>query len=63
MNKTIIGKQPEILIDVCPRGDGLWFDSGEVTGLVKQVADKTLAKEGSQQRVLGFLEEVFKAQE
>lgn len=63
MKKTIIGKQPKILIDICPRGDGLWFDSGEVTGLVKQVADKTLTKEDSQQQVLGFLGEVFKTQE
>jgi Zn-finger nucleic acid-binding protein len=63
MKKTIIGKQPEILIDVCQWGDGLWFDSGEVTSLIKQIADRTPAKDDSQQQVLGFLEEVFKAQE
>jgi Zn-finger nucleic acid-binding protein len=63
MKKTIIGKQPEILIDVCQRGDGLWFDSGEVASLVKQVAGKMPAKEDSQQQTLGFLGEVFKAHE
>ena len=63
MNKTIIGKQPEILIDVCWRGDGLWFDRDEVASLVKYVADKTSTKEDSQQQVLGFLGEVFKLQE
>ena len=63
MKKTIIGNQPEILIDVCRRGDGLWFDSGEVTSLVKQVADKTPAKEDSQHQILDFLGQVFKAQE
>jgi Zn-finger nucleic acid-binding protein len=61
MKKTIIGRQPEILIDVCQRGDGLWFDSGEVISLIKQVVDKTPAKEDAQQQILGFLGEVFKA--
>ena len=63
MKKTIIDKQPEILIDVCQRGDGLWFDSGEVISLIKQIANKTPAKEDAQQQILGFLGEVFKAQE
>ncbi len=61
MKKTIIGRQPEIIIDVCQRGDGLWFDSGEVISLIKQVVDKTPAKEDAQQQILGFLGEVFKA--
>ena len=63
MKKTIIGRQPEVLIDVCQRGDGLWFDSGEVISLIKRIADKTPAKEDAQQQILGFLGEVFKAQE
>jgi Zn-finger nucleic acid-binding protein len=61
MKKTIISRQPEIIIDVCQRGDGLWFDSGEVISLIKQVVDKTPAKEDAQQQILGFLGEVFKA--
>ncbi len=31
MQKIIVGKsQPALLIDKCAKGDGLWFDSGEL---------------------------------
>lgn len=63
MKKTTIGKEPEILIDACSQGDGLWFDGGEVNHLIKQIAGKQPAKAGSQQQVLEFLGEVFKAGE
>lgn len=63
MKKTTIGEEPQILIDVCPRGEGLWFDGGEVSHLIKQIAGKQPAKAGSQQQVLEFLGEVFKAGE
>ena len=62
MKKATIGKQPEILIDVCQRGDGLWFDSGEITSLIKQISDKKPERVDMQQQVLGFLGDVFKAQ-
>lgn len=63
MKKATIGRQPEVLIDVCPRGDGLWFDGGEVTELIKHLA-KEPSKEGdSQQQAIAFLGDVFKAQE
>jgi len=26
-----LGEDPKVLLDVCPRQDGIWFDSGEVT--------------------------------
>ena len=61
MKKTTIGKESEILIDACTQGDGLWFDGGEVSHLIKQIATKQPAKTGSQQQVLEFLGEVFKA--
>ncbi|MCK4262673.1 MAG: zf-TFIIB domain-containing protein, partial [Dehalococcoidia bacterium] len=38
MKKAIVGQEPEILIDVCRQGDGLWFDGGELGQLVKQMA-------------------------
>lgn len=63
MKKTSIGKEPEILIDACSQGEGLWFDGGEVGHLIKQIARKKPAKTGSQQQVLEFLGEVFKAGE
>lgn len=62
MKKTTIGRQPEIFIDICRRGDGLWFDGGEVTSLIKQLTEKTPLKQDSQQQILGFLGETFKAQ-
>ena len=63
MRKTTIGKQPEILIDVCQQGEGLWFDGGEVGQLISQLADKPSEKADSQGRVISFLGEVFKARE
>ena len=55
MRKATVGHDPEVIIDVCPRGDGLWFDSGEVGLLIKQLPDKS----DSQGRVINFLGEVF----
>jgi Zn-finger nucleic acid-binding protein len=62
MRETPIG-HPAIYIDVCRRGDGLWFDGGEVYQLLKQLVDKTKAGEGAEQRIVAFLGEVFKPEE
>ena len=61
MKKTGIGRKPQLIIDVCQQGDGLWFDGGEVAQLVKQLPAKTTAGD-SQQKVLAFLAEVFRAE-
>jgi Zn-finger nucleic acid-binding protein len=61
MKKAHIGR-PAVLIDVCPRGDGLWFDGGEVRQVIKQCAKKAGAKAGSEERVLRFLGDTFKAE-
>jgi len=61
MKKTTIGQQPEIVIDVCRQGDGLWFDGGEVGRLMEQLVGKPLEKLGSGQQIIAFLREVFKA--
>ena len=63
MKKTIVGQEPEIFIDVCQQGDGLWFDGGELGQLIKQLAAKPSGKAGSQQQVISFLGEVFQAWE
>jgi hypothetical protein len=63
MKKTTIGEEAVILIDACQRGDGLWFDGGELTQLLKQLVKKPLGGPGSQQQVLAFLGEVFAVQE
>jgi Zn-finger nucleic acid-binding protein len=51
MDKMIIGREPEVLIDSCPRGDGLWFDGGELDELIGQLGDTT----GAGGRVASFL--------
>jgi Zn-finger nucleic acid-binding protein len=62
MKKVHIGKEPKVLIDVCSRGDGLWFDGGEVHQIIEQCARKPGAKAGSEERVLSFLGNTFKAE-
>jgi len=61
MKKTTVGQQPEVLIDVCKLGDGLWFDGGEVMQMVRQLAEKQPAKQGLHGQAISFLGEVFKA--
>lgn len=62
MKETAIG-QPSINIDVCRRGDGLWFDGGELQALLKQLANKPPAGGSSEQPIIAFLGEVFKVLE
>jgi Zn-finger nucleic acid-binding protein len=61
MKKTAIGEQPEILIDICRDGHGLWFDGGEVAQLIRHVAGEHPPKRDSKGQVISFLEEVFEA--
>jgi Zn-finger nucleic acid-binding protein len=35
MDKVDVGNEkPTLLIDMCPKGDGLWFDSGELNEII-----------------------------
>jgi Zn-finger nucleic acid-binding protein len=35
MTKALVGRaKPSLLIDTCRRGDGLWFDRGELPGVI-----------------------------
>ena len=61
MKKVDLGHAPELLIDVCPQGDGLWFDGGEVHEIIKQCAQKASAESCAENRVFTFLGETFKA--
>ena len=61
MKKKSIGEEPRLLIDMCGRGDGLWFDGGEINQLINQMAGGTKAARKSGNEVISFLEEVFKA--
>jgi len=60
MRDVAIG-EPAIIIDVCKRGQGLWFDGGEVHQLLTQLAAKTSSGEGASQQVLAFLGDTFQA--
>jgi Zn-finger nucleic acid-binding protein len=55
MKKATVGHEPEVLIDACNRGDGLWFDAGEVKQLITQIPKEA----DSQGRIITFLGEVF----
>ncbi len=60
MKKTAIGHEPQMVVDACRQGDGLWFDGGEVSRLMRQV--KVPEEPSSQQEIITFLQEVFKSQ-
>jgi Zn-finger nucleic acid-binding protein len=35
MEHIVVGEEkPTLLIDRCPKGDGLWFDNGELNGII-----------------------------
>ena len=63
MRKTNLGGQPELIVDLCSREDGIWFDGGEVAQLIKQLAQGQVDRERPQQKLMNFLGEVFQAQE
>ena len=63
MKKATVAHEPEVLIDACPLGDGLWFDSGEVGQLITQLPDKPSEKSASQGRVITFLGEALRARD
>jgi Zn-finger nucleic acid-binding protein len=60
MRDVAIG-DPLIIIDLCRRGQGIWFDGGEVQQLLTQLAAKKAPGEGASQRVMAFLGDTFKA--
>ena len=61
MKKVGIGHEPEVVIDVCPREEGLWFDGGEVGEVIKHLLDKHAAEGDAEEKVVEFLGEAFKA--
>jgi hypothetical protein len=59
MKKVNVGEGRGILIDTCWRGDGIWFDGGEVDQVVNLLAGKTHA--GGHGHVFNFVKEVLQA--
>jgi Zn-finger nucleic acid-binding protein len=59
MRKVLIGPARRILIDACPEGDGIWFDTDEVARLLQEVGGPDGA--GLPERALAFLGRVFQS--
>jgi Zn-finger nucleic acid-binding protein len=54
MRKIVVGEsQPTLLIDKCAKGDGLWFDSGEL----HDIFDRAQLDQGS--RIRNLLADMF----
>lgn len=58
MKKVWMGKGQAVLIDSCPQGDGLWFDSGE---LQKVIHGTEMSGTPPLTGVLPFVGEAFRA--
>ena len=61
MRKSTIGEQPKVLVDACKRGDGLWFDGGELDDLLTQLASGPLEGPDVEKKISAFLGDMFKA--
>ncbi len=51
--------EPAINIDICRRGDGIWFDGGELQLLLKQFVPGPKANQEAIQQITAFLGETF----
>ena len=60
MKKVNTGNGRGVLIDACGRGDGIWFDGGEVDQVVLILAERSHPGAGHG-HVFSFMKEVLKA--
>jgi Zn-finger nucleic acid-binding protein len=58
MKKTHVDEGKSIIVDVCGKGDGIWFDKGEVQGLVNKLAGKSSNKSAASS-LLSFVGDMF----
>lgn len=63
MRKVAAGSTPEVLVDICSRGHGVWFDGGEIGQVLGQLAGAGSGAADKQVKVIAFLGEVFQARE
>ncbi|MCX5999288.1 MAG: zf-TFIIB domain-containing protein, partial [Chloroflexi bacterium] len=61
MRKVLIGHEPKVLVDICVRGHGVWFDRGELDQVIIQLDGSGSAASAKHERVVAFLGNVFKA--
>jgi Zn-finger nucleic acid-binding protein len=55
LDKVWMGKEPKVLIDSCPLGEGLWFDGGELHQVLHQI------EPAASKNILSFLGQAFQA--
>ncbi len=53
MNKVLIGNESKITIDECKKGDGLWFDRGELIDVIE------LGSIDKKNKIVTLLKEMF----
>jgi Zn-finger nucleic acid-binding protein len=53
MRKIRLGGKGGVLIDACPRDDGLWFDEAEVWELAEQIAENLPEAQGRAVKFMG----------
>ena len=61
MKKALIGDEPKVLIDACPRNDGLWFDGGEVDRLISQFGGQQAGQ--ADHYIASYFSDVFQAKD
>lgn len=57
MNKILCGADKRVLIDKCPRNDGIWFDKGELKEVIR------IASLDRKNKIANLLNEMFIAEE
>ncbi len=61
MKKTMIGTESRVIVDVCHRGDGLWFDGGELDTLLGQAENNSVNSVDGGRKLSVFLSELFRS--
>lgn len=54
MKKRMVGNPPDLCLDVCDRGHGIWFDGGELKHFLTELSHEHRSE------VTDFLSDVFK---
>jgi Zn-finger nucleic acid-binding protein len=53
LDKVMCGESDKVVLDVCPRNDGLWFDRGELLDVIK------MGEFPADRRVYELIKDVF----
>jgi Zn-finger nucleic acid-binding protein len=54
MDKTLVSKDKEIVLDECKNGHGLWFDKGEILEVIKE------GSVNKNNKIIRVLEDMYK---